>query len=55
MFIVSSLGVTPPDDWPRHGAIVFDNVSVRYAEDLQPILHSINLTIHPREKVLFRF
>ena len=54
-FIASSfVGVPPADDWPRHGAIVFDNVTVRYAEDLKPILHNINLTIHPREKVLFK-
>ena len=44
-------GLITPADWPRQGAIVFDDVSVRYADDLEPVLSNINLTINPREKV----
>uniref|UniRef100_A0A1Y1KPK2 ABC transporter domain-containing protein n=1 Tax=Photinus pyralis TaxID=7054 RepID=A0A1Y1KPK2_PHOPY len=42
--------ITPPPNWPEHGKIVFDSISLRYSHDLL-ILNDINLVIKPREKV----
>uniref|UniRef100_A0A1Y1KQ04 Multidrug resistance-associated protein lethal(2)03659 n=1 Tax=Photinus pyralis TaxID=7054 RepID=A0A1Y1KQ04_PHOPY len=42
--------ITPPPNWPEHGEIVFDSISLRYSHDLL-ILNDINLVIKPREKV----
>ncbi|XP_031356890.1 probable multidrug resistance-associated protein lethal(2)03659 isoform X2 [Photinus pyralis] len=42
--------ITPPPNWPEHGKIVFDSISLRYSRELL-ILNDINLVIKPREKV----
>ncbi|KAJ2083688.1 Multidrug resistance-associated protein 1 [Coemansia sp. RSA 988] len=41
----------PPPEWPQQGHIEFRNFSLRYREDLDPSLDSINLTIEPGEKI----
>ncbi len=41
----------PPPEWPDKGEIVFDDVSLRYAEDLPVVLKSLSLTVRPSEKV----
>ena len=41
----------PPCDWPRHGVIRFEDVSVGYAKHLDPVLQCINLHFHSKEKV----
>ncbi|XP_072048401.1 ATP-binding cassette sub-family C member 9-like [Amphiura filiformis] len=43
-------GNPPPDEWPKHGSIAFENVSVQY-DDTGPVLHDVNLTFSPREKI----
>lgn len=43
--------VTPPSGWPAHGKIDMENYSTRYAENLDPVLRNINLSIAPGEKV----
>ncbi|CAF2965891.1 unnamed protein product [Rotaria sp. Silwood2] len=43
----------PPSNWPSHGCIVFENVSMSYSndEDASFALHNISLTIKGGEKV----
>lgn len=43
--------VVPPASWPKEGAIKFDNVMVRYRDDLQPVLKNTTFSIRPREKI----
>ena len=42
---------TPPKEWPTKGKIEFVDYSVRYREGLDLVLHGINATVQPREKV----
>ncbi|XP_050553313.1 ATP-binding cassette subfamily C member 4 [Spodoptera frugiperda] len=51
----SAPGKKPPADWPAEGAIIFDNLSLKYAPDGNYVLHKLNLNIQPQEKepVLF--
>ncbi|KAB0792826.1 hypothetical protein PPYR_14785 [Photinus pyralis] len=42
--------ITPPPNWPEHGEIVFDSISLRYSREVL-ILNNINLLIKPREKI----
>ncbi|XP_033110771.1 ATP-binding cassette sub-family C member 9-like [Anneissia japonica] len=41
----------PPLDWPNKGEIVLDDISVRYAADLDPVLHDVSVTLCAGEKV----
>jgi len=41
----------PPAEWPRAGAIEFNNVQVRYRPDLPLVLKGVNVRIQPREKI----
>lgn len=41
----------PPMDWPQCGNITYDNVSLRYFEDEQPVLKDLSFEIRPKEKV----
>jgi len=41
----------PERDWPKYGAIKFDNVNVRYREGLPLVLKNISLDIKPQEKI----
>ncbi len=43
--------IQPPEAWPEHGQIVFDNVSFAYDEHLPTILKSLTFTIDSRDKV----
>jgi len=38
-------------DWPSHGRIEFQNYSLRYRPELEPVLHNINLRIESNEKI----
>ncbi|KAK7691634.1 hypothetical protein QCA50_005033 [Cerrena zonata] len=40
-----------PDDWPRDGAISFENVELRYNEDQPPAVHSVSFSIAAGQKV----
>ena len=42
---------TPPSDWPKHGRIRFDNVSLSYTEDTNYALKDITIDINETEKV----
>ncbi|CAO3698324.1 unnamed protein product [Rhizopus stolonifer] len=41
----------PPANWPTEGAIVVNDLQVRYAADLDPVLKNLNFSIKPQEKV----
>lgn len=47
----SAPGKKPPADWPAEGAIIFDNLSLKYAPDGNYVLHKLNLNIQPQEKI----
>ncbi|XP_041038600.1 multidrug resistance-associated protein 5 isoform X1 [Carcharodon carcharias] len=42
---------TPPADWPQHGQITFENVAMRYRENLPLVLKKVSFTIKPQEKI----
>ena len=42
----------PPKEWPSSGVIKFDRYSVKYREDLDFVLKSIDAQIKPGEKVI---
>lgn len=41
----------PPEFWPEAGRITFENVSLAYAPDAQPVLKELNFEIKAREKI----
>ena len=47
----SDLNHKPANDWPKLGAIEFNNYSVRYRQGLDLVLRDINTKIEPLEKV----
>ncbi|KAL9658224.1 hypothetical protein ABK040_012483 [Willaertia magna] len=38
-------------EWPKYGNLIIKNLTVKYRNDLDPILKNINLTIHHGEKI----
>ncbi|XP_071492094.1 ATP-binding cassette sub-family C member 9-like [Diadema antillarum] len=44
-------GLEPPPDWPSKGEIDIDGINVRYASELDPVLHDVTLTVSPLEKL----
>ncbi|XP_071784445.1 ATP-binding cassette sub-family C member 9-like isoform X2 [Asterias amurensis] len=43
--------VDPGPDWPDKGEIVYSDVSARYASDLDPVLHEIDVRFQPGKKI----
>jgi ABC-type multidrug transport system fused ATPase/permease subunit len=41
----------PPISWPSQGGVKFHGYSARYRPELDLVLHDINLSIRPREKI----
>ncbi|KAL1513420.1 hypothetical protein ABEB36_002837 [Hypothenemus hampei] len=41
----------PPNDWPRNGILIFDNLSLRYAIEEPYILKNLTFTIKNGEKI----
>lgn len=41
----------PPASWPSTGAIRCENLVIRYAPELPPVLHNLTFEINPGEKV----
>lgn len=42
----------PEPDWPRHGKLSFDKLAMRYAENANPVIKNLSVTIQPKEKVI---
>ena len=41
----------PPENWPIEGEIKFENLSMKYAANLQNVLNNISLVISPCQKI----
>ncbi|KAI8378125.1 P-loop containing nucleoside triphosphate hydrolase protein [Choanephora cucurbitarum] len=41
----------PPSEWPSKGKIEVQNLEIRYAADLDPVLKSISFSVKPQEKI----
>ncbi|CAG8435018.1 7255_t:CDS:10 [Diversispora eburnea] len=41
----------PPANWPHSGAITVQDLQIRYAPDLEPVLHHISFSVNGQEKV----
>ncbi|XP_056411928.1 ATP-binding cassette sub-family C member 5-like isoform X2 [Hyla sarda] len=41
----------PPEEWPQHGRITFENVEMRYRDGLPLVLKNISFSIEPQEKI----
>ncbi|KOX72483.1 hypothetical protein WN51_01583 [Melipona quadrifasciata] len=41
----------PPADWPKHGQVTLNNVSMKYDKEEAPVLKNLNLTIEDGWKV----
>jgi hypothetical protein len=41
----------PPASWPPSGEIKFEDVSMKYRDDLPPVLKNVTFTAKPGEKV----
>ena len=44
-------GCKPPASWPSKGDIEFENVTLKYREDLPPTLKNLSFRIHGGEKI----
>jgi len=45
-------GVEPPAYWPsREGSVVVENLTIKYAPQLEPVLRNVSFTIGPREHI----
>ncbi|EDO30724.1 predicted protein, partial [Nematostella vectensis] len=42
---------TPPRGWPRHGAVSFSHVSLRYYSDGPQVLKGVTFSIEPQQKI----
>ncbi|XP_031342889.1 probable multidrug resistance-associated protein lethal(2)03659 [Photinus pyralis] len=40
-----------PAEWPEQGKITFENVSMKYSSNSEPILKQLNFSIYPGEKI----
>ncbi|XP_049775390.1 ATP-binding cassette sub-family C member 4-like [Schistocerca cancellata] len=47
----SEPGKKPPKGWPSSGAVVFQDVTLRYGADVPPVLKAVNFSIAPTHKV----
>ncbi|DAZ98872.1 TPA: hypothetical protein N0F65_002597 [Lagenidium giganteum] len=47
----STLTTQPPAQWPSHGVVQFDNVSLRYRPDMPRVLNHVSFTIDAQEKI----
>ena len=49
---VDKKGIEPPAYWPtKDGSVVVENLTCRYAPQLDPVLRDVSFTIGPKEKI----
>ncbi len=51
---ICATGTEPPSNWPSRGEIKIEDISVRYAENLPPVIQNVTLHVRPGEKVSCR-
>ena len=44
---------TLQNEWPQHGKIEMQDISLRYSKTSPPALSSVNLILEPNEKVCY--
>ena len=45
-------GIEPPAYWPtKDGSVIVENLTCRYAPQLDPVLRDVSFTIGPKEKI----
>lgn len=44
-------GHRPRPGWPEQGAITFEDVSMKYRDDLPPVLKNVSFKAKPGEKI----
>ncbi|OQR89232.1 ATP-binding Cassette (ABC) Superfamily [Achlya hypogyna] len=47
----ATLRALPTKPWPTQGAITFEQVRLRYRDNLPPVLSNVSFVIQPREKI----
>lgn len=47
----SNVMTTIDESWPSRGAIVFDNLTLRYRDELDDVLHDLSLSINAGEQI----
>ncbi|XP_060065903.1 ATP-binding cassette sub-family C member 5-like [Ylistrum balloti] len=48
---VDTTSVVPDESWPREGGIAFTDVSMRYRQNLDPVLRNVQFDIKAKQKV----
>lgn len=51
IYIIYFLGFHISKNWPNKGEIIFENVSLRYASQNQPVISNFSLKIPAGQKV----
>ncbi|KAI9596585.1 P-loop containing nucleoside triphosphate hydrolase protein [Syncephalis fuscata] len=41
----------PPSNWPEHGRIDVQNISIRYAIDQSPVIRDLSFSVNPGERI----
>lgn len=41
----------PPERWPQHGAVRFNGLSMKYAQNSSCVLRDLTFSIEPKEKI----
>lgn len=49
--MVTTKTTQPPNDWPRMGAISFQNVRMKYQHHLPLVLNDVSFNIECQEKI----
>ena len=53
-FVWCFSGMEPPPDWPKRGEVTLEGINVRYAADLDPVLHDVTAVFPPGQKVRYK-
>ena len=53
--LIKSLGTSPSPNWPEKGEIRIDNISARYAKDLDAVLMNVSVHLKAGEKVRYMY
>jgi ABC-type multidrug transport system fused ATPase/permease subunit len=48
---IEGASLEPPANWPTEGKVKFDNLSLKYRPELDPVVHNLTFEIQPKQKV----